>query len=74
MTIVSAGNLGDLVASGTEDGKVNIWKFDCGLKRVKYINISPYDSIFSGVLCSDTNKVWSESLEKDSSELTNIKY
>ncbi|XP_039757629.1 baculoviral IAP repeat-containing protein 6 isoform X2 [Pararge aegeria] len=65
--IVSKGNTGDLIATGTLDGKVNIWKFDCGLKLVKFIHLSPYDSIFSGILTTDYNKVWSASLEKDSS-------
>ncbi|XP_052743953.1 baculoviral IAP repeat-containing protein 6 isoform X2 [Bicyclus anynana] len=67
VAIVSKGNTGDLIATGTLDGKVSIWKFDCGLKLVKYINLSPYDSIFSGILTTDYNKVWSASLEKDSS-------
>ncbi|XP_069360568.1 baculoviral IAP repeat-containing protein 6 isoform X2 [Maniola hyperantus] len=65
--VVSKGNTGDLIATGTVDGKVNIWKFDCGLKLVKFIHLSPYDSIFSGILTTDSNKVWSASLEKDSS-------
>ncbi|KAL4711749.1 hypothetical protein ACJJTC_015815 [Scirpophaga incertulas] len=67
VTVVSKGNSGDLIASGTLEGKVNIWKFDCGLKLVKFIHLSPYDSIFSGILSTDSNKVWSTSLEKDSS-------
>ncbi|XP_061384581.1 baculoviral IAP repeat-containing protein 6 isoform X3 [Danaus plexippus] len=65
--IVSKGNTGDLIASGTIEGKINIWKFDCGLKLVKFIHLSPYDSIFSGILTTDCNKVWSASLEKDTS-------
>lgn len=64
--IVSKGNTGDLIATGTVEGKVNIWKFDCGLKLHKFIHLSPYDSIFSGILTTDCNKVWSASLEKDS--------
>lgn len=68
VTIVSKGNTGDLIASGTADGKINVWKFDCGLKLVKYVYLSPYDSIFSGILATDTIKVWSASLEKDSCE------
>jgi hypothetical protein len=68
VAIVSRGNSGELVASGTPEGKVNVWKFDCGLKLVKFIHLSPYDSIFSGILCTDCNKVWSTSLEKDSCE------
>ncbi|KAG7298094.1 hypothetical protein JYU34_018862 [Plutella xylostella] len=67
VSVVSKGNTGDMVAVGTTDGKVNIYKFDCGLKLVKYIHLSPYDSIFSGILTPDYNKVWSTSLEKDSS-------
>ncbi|XP_026725777.1 LOW QUALITY PROTEIN: baculoviral IAP repeat-containing protein 6-like [Trichoplusia ni] len=67
VTVVSKGNTGDLIATGTPEGKVNIWRFDCGLKLVKFIHLSPYDSIFSGILATDTNKVWSASLEKDSS-------
>ncbi|CAH0728119.1 unnamed protein product, partial [Brenthis ino] len=65
--IVSKGNTGDLIATGTVEGKVNIWKFECGLKLVKFIHLSPYDSIFSGILTTDCNKVWSTSLEKDTS-------
>ncbi|XP_047537096.1 baculoviral IAP repeat-containing protein 6 [Vanessa atalanta] len=65
--IVSKGNTGDLIATGTVEGKVNVWKFDCGLKLVKFIHLSPYDSIFSGILTTDCNKVWSASLEKDTS-------
>lgn len=68
VSVVSKGNTGDMVAVGTTDGKVNIYKFDCGLKLVKYIHLSPYDSIFSGILTPDYNKVWSTSLEKDSCE------
>ncbi|XP_063387363.1 baculoviral IAP repeat-containing protein 6 [Cydia fagiglandana] len=67
VTIVSKGNTGELIATGSAEGKVNIWKFDCGLKLVKFIHLSPYDSIFSGILSTDCNKVWSASLEKDSS-------
>ncbi|XP_050551225.1 baculoviral IAP repeat-containing protein 6 isoform X3 [Spodoptera frugiperda] len=67
VTVVSKGNTGDLIATGTPEGKVNIWRFDCGLKLVKFIHLSPYDSIFSGILATDSNKVWSASLEKDSS-------
>ncbi|KAI5632912.1 inhibitor of apoptosis domain-containing protein [Phthorimaea operculella] len=67
VAIVSAGNTGDLIATGTIEGKVNVWKFDCGLKLVKFIHLSPYDSIFSGILATDSNKVWSTSLEKDTS-------
>ncbi|XP_049878015.1 baculoviral IAP repeat-containing protein 6 isoform X2 [Pectinophora gossypiella] len=67
VAVVSKGNTGDLIATGTVDGKVNVWKFDCGLKLVKFIHLSPYDSIFSGILATDSNKVWSASLEKDSS-------
>ncbi|CAB3246353.1 unnamed protein product [Arctia plantaginis] len=67
VTIVSKGNTGDLIATGTPEGKVNIWRFDCGLKLVKFIHLSPYDSIFSGILATDSNKVWSASLEKDTS-------
>ncbi|XP_068618996.1 baculoviral IAP repeat-containing protein 6 isoform X2 [Battus philenor] len=67
VTVVSKGNTGELVATGKADGKVNIWRFDCGLKLVKYIRLSPYDSIFSGILGADCNKVWSASIEKDSS-------
>ncbi|KAJ8724125.1 hypothetical protein PYW07_008105 [Mythimna separata] len=66
VTVVSKGNTGDLIATGTPEGKVNIWRFDCGLKLVKFIHLSPYDSIFSGMLATDSNKVWSASLEKDS--------
>lgn len=65
VTVVSKGNTGDLIATGTPEGKVNIWRFDCGLKLVKFIHLSPYDSIFSGILATDSNKVWSASLEKD---------
>lgn len=68
VTIVSKGNAGELIATGTAEGKVNIWKFECGLKLVKFIHLSPYDSIFSGILSTDCNKVWSTSLEKDSCE------
>ncbi|XP_075983137.1 BIR repeat containing ubiquitin-conjugating enzyme isoform X3 [Anticarsia gemmatalis] len=67
VTVVSKGNTGDLIATGTPEGKVNIWRFDCGLKLVKFIHLSPYDSIFSGLLATDSNKVWSASLEKDTS-------
>ncbi|XP_047034012.1 baculoviral IAP repeat-containing protein 6 isoform X2 [Helicoverpa zea] len=67
VSVVSKGNTGDLIATGTPEGKVNIWRFDCGLKLVKFIHLSPYDSIFSGILATDSNKVWSASLEKDSS-------
>ncbi|XP_059058319.1 baculoviral IAP repeat-containing protein 6 [Achroia grisella] len=67
VSVVSKGNTGDLIATGTTEGKINIWKFDSGLKLVKFIHLSPYDSIFSGVLLADCNKVWSASLEKDSS-------
>lgn len=63
---MSKGNTGDLIATGSTEGKVNIWKFDCGLKLVKFIHLSPYDSIFSGILATDSNKIWSTSLEKDS--------
>lgn len=66
VTVVSKGNTGDLVASGTAEGKVNVWRFDCGLKLVKFIHLSPYDSIFSGILATDSIQVWSASLEKDS--------
>ncbi|XP_041968992.1 baculoviral IAP repeat-containing protein 6 isoform X2 [Aricia agestis] len=65
--VVSKGNTGDMIATGTRDGKVNVWKFDCGLKLTKFIHLSPYDSIFSGILTTDCNKVWSTSLEKDTS-------
>ncbi|CAK1549545.1 unnamed protein product [Leptosia nina] len=65
--VVSKGNTGDFIATGTSDGKGSIWKFDCGLKLKNVFNISPYDSIFSGILTNDTHKVWSASLEKDSS-------
>ncbi|RVE55239.1 hypothetical protein evm_000137 [Chilo suppressalis] len=68
--VVSKGNSGDLIACGTVEGGhniVNIWKFDCGLKLVKFIHLSPYDSIFSGILCTDLDKVWSTGLEKDTS-------
>ncbi|CAH4031478.1 baculoviral IAP repeat-containing protein 6 isoform X1 [Pieris brassicae] len=65
--VVSKGNTGDLIATGTSDGKGSIWKFDCGLKLRKLFNLSPYDSIFSGILTNDSHKVWSASLEKDSS-------
>ncbi|XP_072930156.1 dual E2 ubiquitin-conjugating enzyme/E3 ubiquitin-protein ligase BIRC6 isoform X2 [Epargyreus clarus] len=65
--IISRGNTGHLIATGTVEGKVTIWKFDCGLKFTKLIPLSPYDSIFSGVLATDSNKVWSASLEKDTS-------
>ncbi|XP_053613474.1 baculoviral IAP repeat-containing protein 6 isoform X2 [Plodia interpunctella] len=67
VTVVSKGNTGDLIATGTSEGKINIWKFDCGLKLVKFIHLSPYDSIFSGILATDCNKVWSASIEKDTS-------
>ncbi|XP_037876101.1 survivin-1 isoform X3 [Bombyx mori] len=67
VAVVSKGNTGDLIATGTVEGKVNIWRFDCGLKLVKFVHVSPYDSIFSGILTTDYNKVWSTSLEKDSS-------
>lgn len=66
VAVVSKGNTGDLIATGTVEGKVNIWRFDCGLKLVKFVHVSPYDSIFSGILTTDYNKVWSTSLEKDS--------
>lgn len=65
VSVVSRGASGDLLASGTADGKVDVWQFDCGLKLVKFMNMSPYDSIFSGILSTDSNKVWSASLEKD---------
>lgn len=65
VAVVSKGNTGDLVAAGTADGKVNVWRFDCGLKLVKTVYLSPYDSIFSGILATDCNKVWSTSIEKD---------
>ncbi|PZC74551.1 hypothetical protein B5X24_HaOG207685 [Helicoverpa armigera] len=56
VSVVSKGNTGDLIATGTPEGKVNIWRFDCGLKLVKFIHLSPYDSIFSGILATDSNK------------------
>ncbi|CAK1583350.1 unnamed protein product [Parnassius mnemosyne] len=67
ITVVSKGNTGDLIATGTAEGKVNVWRFDCGLKLVKFIHLSAYDSIFSGILATDSNRVWSASLEKDTS-------
>ncbi|XP_028176769.1 baculoviral IAP repeat-containing protein 6-like [Ostrinia furnacalis] len=67
VTIVSKGNTGELIAAGTSDGKVNIWRFECGLRLAKFIHLSPYDSIFSGILSTDCNKVWSASIEKDTS-------
>lgn len=72
--IVSKGNTGDMIATGTVEGKVNIWKFDCGLKLTKYIHLSPYDSIFSGILTTDCNKVWSASLEKDSCKYYTVSF
>ncbi|KOB77776.1 putative survivin, partial [Operophtera brumata] len=42
-----SGNTGEFIASGTADGKINVWTFDCGLKLVKFIHLSAYDSIFS---------------------------
>lgn len=66
VTVVSKGNTGELIATGSTEGKVNIWRFECGLKLAKFIHLSPYDSIFSGILSTDCNKVWSASLEKDS--------
>ncbi|XP_013170740.1 PREDICTED: baculoviral IAP repeat-containing protein 6 isoform X4 [Papilio xuthus] len=67
ISVVSKGNTGDLVATGTAEGKVSLWRFDSGLKFVNVVNLSPYDSIFSGILATESNKVWAASLEKDSS-------
>lgn len=68
VSVVSKGNTGEFIASGTTDGKINIWTFDCGLKLNKTIQLSAYDSIFSGILTTDTNQVWGNSIEKDSCE------
>lgn len=72
ISVVSKGNTGELVATGTAEGKVSLWRFDSGLKFVNVINLSPYDSIFSGILATESNKVWSTSLEKDTCKFTNF--